>query len=110
MRQIEEADWRVFRQLHPVALERFCERIVGEIERIRSNEAKSFHQRYIEISRLIKKRDRQIGEAFNDLRRSTALLQIATIRSHGLWTEEEFMRFSPDIREAVELLEDVRRR
>ena len=27
-REISEADWKLFRQLHPLALERFCERVL----------------------------------------------------------------------------------
>src|SRR5439155_25018794 len=109
MRQIEEADWKVFRQLHPVALERFCERILAEIERAGTNPAKSYHERYLDIFRLIKRRDKQLGDAFNDFRRSTALLQIAIIRSRGLLTDEEFARFSPETREAVELIRGINR-
>jgi len=29
-REIKESDWKLFRRLYPVALERFCRRIVTE--------------------------------------------------------------------------------
>jgi hypothetical protein len=33
MREIEEPDWKVLRRVHPLALERFCERVLAEIDR-----------------------------------------------------------------------------
>ena len=39
MREIKESDWKILRQLHSVALERFCEQILFEIEEIRSDSA-----------------------------------------------------------------------
>ncbi|MDP1636359.1 MAG: peptide ABC transporter substrate-binding protein, partial [Gallionellaceae bacterium] len=63
----------MFRQLHPVALERFSQRILSEIECISTDNARSFHQRYLDIFKVIKRRDREMAQLFNDLRRSTAL-------------------------------------
>ena len=30
-RTISESDWKLFRQLHALALERFCERVLSEV-------------------------------------------------------------------------------
>jgi hypothetical protein len=35
VRQISEADWKLFRQLHALALERFCEGVLSEVGRQR---------------------------------------------------------------------------
>ena len=51
---------------------------------------------------LLRRRDRELAEAFDDARRSAACRQLAVIRSHGLLTEEEFARFSPEARAAVQ--------
>jgi hypothetical protein len=99
-----EPDWKLFRQLHTVALERFCQRVLEEIERVNSDTTKTHHQRYLAMWRLIKKRDRELADAFNDMRRSTFVRYIALIKSYGLWSEEEFARFSPQIRGAVDSL------
>jgi len=98
---IYEADWKLLRQLHPVALERFTQRVLAEIERIASDVDKSCHERYLAIYEIIKLRDRELAEAFDDLRRSTAIVKLAYILSHDLLTEEELGRFSPDTREAI---------
>lgn len=70
---IAESDWKLFRQLHPVALERFCQQILRKIESINADNSKIFHQRYLDIYKVIKRRDKELSTTFNDLRRSTAL-------------------------------------
>jgi hypothetical protein len=36
VRQISEADWKLFRQLSALALERFCEGVLSEVGRLAS--------------------------------------------------------------------------
>jgi hypothetical protein len=102
-RQISESDWKLFRQLHPIALGRMCESILSEMCRIASDTDKSAHERYIEVFKLLQHRDDELAEAFNDMRRSTAWRQLALLRSRGLLTAEEFAQFSADTRDAVRL-------
>lgn len=103
-RAIKESDWKLLRQLHPIALERFSRRILSEIGSINADGAKSFHQRYLDIFEVVECRDREMSQLFNDLRRSTALTQIALIQSRGLLTEEELLRFSTETRSFVEVM------
>src|ERR1700674_816049 len=104
MRDIKESDWKVFKPLRKLALERFCARILDEIARIGSDDARSKHERYGAIYRLVRERDREIVPIFDHLRRSTAVRQICTFRSHGLLTAEELRQFSPEL---VEMVEDI---
>lgn len=98
---IKESDWKVFRELRPTALERFCQRILDEIQRVSVDVTQSPHQRYLAVYELIRRRDREIANAFNGPRRSAAIQQLLSIRSHRLLTEEELGRFSPELRELV---------
>ena len=100
--QISESDWKIFKPVRQQALERFCERALNEVERIRANVDKSQHERYVEIYQLIKERDKELPRVFDHLRRSTALMQVAAFRSLELITDEEYMRFSPPTREIVD--------
>lgn len=102
MRGIKESDWKLFRRLRALALERFCERVLNDIARRSSASSKSFHQRYLEIYRLIQRRDRELADAFNNPRRSVAIQQLTVIYADGLLSEEEFARFSAETRSAVE--------
>ena len=105
MRQIKESDWKIFRELHVVALERFCRRILDEVAAIvaNGNETGSAHSHYLELYNLVKRRDREMANAFDELRRSTALLQLRIICAHGLLTPDEFARFSEETREVIKL-------
>jgi hypothetical protein len=46
---ISEADWKVFRRLRPIALERFCERVLSEIGQTASESGKGAHERYLAL-------------------------------------------------------------
>ena len=99
-RAISEPAWKLFRQLHALALERFC--ALSELSRLASDAGKGAYERYLAVFELLQRRDKALAEAFDDLRRSTAWRQLAVIRSHGLLTDEEFDRFSPQTRAAVQ--------
>jgi hypothetical protein len=107
--QIKESDWKLFRQLHPVALERFCERVLAEVRAATAETGDGYHVRYLRIFDLMRDRDKTIARAFNDPRRSNALILLANIKREGLLTEAELARFSPETREAIRVIEDVRR-
>src|SRR5262249_52505141 len=103
-RGIQEADWKVFRQLRPLALDRFCQRVLAEVGRLAANTDKSHHERYLALFKLLKRRDEELADAFNDSRRSTAVLQVARVQFLELLTAEEFARLSPETRASVESL------
>jgi hypothetical protein len=106
--RINESDWKIFKPVREQALERFCERVLAEAERIRADVGKSQHERYIATYQLLKERDKELELAFDYLRRSTALVQLANFRSLGLITDDEYMRFSAPTREVVDRFVDAR--
>jgi hypothetical protein len=83
-RTIAEADWKVLRRVHRLALERYCERVLAEIERVTHNSAQSSHQRYLDIFKIIEQRNREMASIFDDPKRSNALTMLALMRSDGL--------------------------
>jgi hypothetical protein len=107
--EIKESDWKLFRQLREIALERFCERVLAEVRTAAAETGDGFHDRYLRVYDLIRDRDKTIGWAFNDPRRSNALILLANIKREGLLTPDEFAQFSEQTREAIESIEYVRR-
>jgi hypothetical protein len=109
-RDLPESDWKTFRRLREIALARFCERVLGEIGTIASTGATSCHDRYLKIYRLIDNRDEELARAFNNPRRSRAILQLAAINSYVLLSEEDccplprrpgtLWRFCPNLQRA----------
>jgi hypothetical protein len=102
MRDIKESDWKAFKPLRELALERFCGRVLDEVARIGSDQTKDRHERYVATYQLTRERDKESDQIFDTLRRSTAVIQICSLRSHGLLTDDEVRQFSPEIIEAVE--------
>ena len=103
-REIKETDWKLFRQLQLISLERLSERIIAEVKIISSDTDNTFHQRYLGIFDLIQSQNENISRAFDNPRRSTALMQLATIRSQCLITDDEFNRFSEETCALIEIL------
>jgi hypothetical protein len=103
-REITERDWKLLRELKPIALERFCDRVLAELAGVAGARDKGSHDRYLTAFDLIHRRNEELANAFDGLRRSTALFQFAAMRSLGLVTDEELARFSAETREAVRLI------
>jgi hypothetical protein len=99
---ILESDWKLLRDLSRTALGRLCKRILDEATAVCGDEAKSNHERYLALYKLIHERDKDIAQAFNGLRRSSAIVQLGAMRALDLLTEEEFSRFSEETRRIVE--------
>jgi hypothetical protein len=108
-REIKESDWRLFRRLHSVALERFCQRVIEEINQATSNCTGDHQNRYLEVFNLIMDRNEQMARAFDGLRRSNAFILLTNIMESGSLTNEEISEFSPETREAVAAIIEIRR-
>ncbi len=57
---------------------------IYESEYLASDNTRSFHDRYLEIYKLIDARDAELARVFDNPRRSQAVLQLALIHSHDL--------------------------
>ena len=101
---LPESDWKTFKQLRLVALERYCKRVLDEVPRFSLDTERSHHQRYLELFRWLGERNDELARAFDDLRRSRMLWQLAEICAHGLLTPDEMARLTPHTRERVQLL------
>ncbi len=107
MRSVPEGDWKVFTKVHPVAMERFCERVLDEARNVLADASKSSHERYLALYQLMGRRDKDLAKAFDDYRRSTAFWQIAIMYNQRLLTEEEFMQFSPETCNSILALQNI---
>lgn len=106
-RPIPERDWKRFRALHPILLDRYCQRVLDEAAGVIGRAGAGPHQRYLRLCELIQRRDKELRQAFDDLRRSTAIYQIAAIRALSLISDEEMGQFSDETRQFVERLSEA---
>ena len=101
MSDIRESDWKLLRGLKDVALGRFCQRVLDEIAQVSADRGKTPHERYLAVYELVRRRDRELADTFNGLRRSTGLVQLARMVAQGLLAEEEKDRFGAETMDRV---------
>jgi hypothetical protein len=107
-RGIPESDWKVFRELRDVALERFYKRILSELRELADDDRKTSRERYLAVFELIRRRDDEIANAFNDNdRRSAAVQKIGLMHAYGLLTPEELARFTEKTQQAARSLAEM---
>ena len=105
---VPEADWKVFREIREVALQRFCARTLGEVADLCAESARHPHQRYRDVLQLLRDRDRELAGAFDDLRRSRMHHHLSAMVSLDLLRDEELQRLSSPTLERVRLMAEVR--
>ena len=103
--RIKESDWKIFSKFYQVALDRFCKRVIEEVRSEITEVTDGYHDRYLRVYKLIQRRDKILADAFDNPRRSNALILLAFIRQQGLLTEEELMQLSPETRNAIGVIE-----
>jgi hypothetical protein len=99
-----ESDWKVFRELREVALERFCKSVLDRTEAFRQDIRLSHHERYLALFRWLGERNQELALAFDNPGRSRMLSQLVAMRALDLLEREELMRFTRETRERVETL------
>jgi hypothetical protein len=105
---IKGSDWKVFRKLRELALERYCERVLKDVGQLVDKDSGSYHERYLKLWELLRNRDKTLGLCFNDPRRSQAIIQLTNIVEEDLLTEDELNQFSDETRAQIEMIRNFR--
>ena len=100
-RTIPEPDWKVFRRLHPLAVQRYFDKLMAELGRIVTDTTKETKERYWEVHDFMRDKNKEMDWLLDDLRRSTAFEHIAAMCRHGLFTDEEIAQFSHETRQVA---------
>jgi hypothetical protein len=88
---ISERDWKVLRDIEPLALD-----LLDEVTAIANEPDRGAHTGYGKIYDLIKDRDKDIADAFNDMSRSKAPWKLAIMERLGLINKDELDRFGKE--------------
>ena len=99
--KISERDWKVFKKVREAALERFCESAVADLAAVCSDGTRSVCDRYRAAGELMHKRDREMADAFDDLRRLTAIPQLVLMHTRGLVSAGDMKLFSPEVQAII---------
>ena len=103
MSRIPERDWRIWKPLFDVALERFCERTLERAASYAEDDGTA-HERYLRLYRYVEQRDKELGSVCDGFSRSRAILQIALAFKKKLITPEELAQFSEETHAVVSAL------
>lgn len=98
---IAESDWKKFKKVRGVALERLSQRILEECKAICDDDSQSAHEKYGDLYGLIQKRNREMAAAFDDFRRSTAIQCLMLMSQSGLLREGEISEFSHEVQRLI---------
>lgn len=95
-----EVDWKYMSGLKPILLERLCNRILDQLQaECRPEKRSSYaHQQYLQVFKLVQKKDQIIAECFDDWKRSRLLEKIAYLSKHKVITAEELLGLSDETR------------
>lgn len=98
---MKESDWKIFKKLKPLALQRYCEQVMEDVDKIVHKEEDNAHERYLEMYKIIRDGDKMLARMFDGFSRSKALNQLVMYYNNGLLDEEEISQLSSETREKV---------
>ena len=106
MKQIPESDWKTWRKMSAVALERFCSEALEGVRAITLRDD-SAHARYRELFSFLRERDEIIAAIFDDQRRSNAYLQMARAVSEKVLHRSEIGKLSEESQTIVRMIAGI---
>ena len=100
---ILESDWKKFKELREIALDRFCQGVLADAKTISQNGALSAHTRYRMLYRLMRDRDKALVDTFdnNGYSRNSALMGLWLMVMHDLLTDAELSVLSESALNAI---------
>jgi hypothetical protein len=101
---VPESDWKTFRELRELALQRFSKGVLEEVLALIQHGPGNDHERYLAVFRLVRERDKQLADVFDNLARSRMIMQLTAMRALGLISSQEFERFTQQTRDIMDLL------
>ncbi|MFW0758384.1 hypothetical protein ACN1C3_27310 [Pseudomonas sp. H11T01] len=94
--EISESDWKKFKSLRLLALDRFCQGVLGDAETISQHNALSAHARYGMLYDLVHNRNKDMVRAFDYFSRSSAVMSLRFMVMYNLLTDAELSVLSED--------------
>lgn len=97
---IKESDWKYFSKIKPALLDRYCGKVLAELQDLYGKSGTA-HERYLDIWKLLKKRDQVLADCFDDWRRSTMLTKAMIMHRNGVIEPQEMEGVSEETRNYI---------
>jgi len=102
---MKESEWKKFKKLKDICLERFCERVLTNANSILDAKDKKSLDRYYDLYQLIQDEDKNLEKAFNGLSRSRAFMQLLLMYRMELVEESELDEFEDETKNEIRRIE-----
>lgn len=101
MSLVPEKDWKLFRKLQIDLTAKACELIFVKVEELSKKREGIEHKSYLDLYDLIQAEDARIAEMFDNPTRNNVLMKLVSLKSYGVFTEEQFQMFSQETQDRV---------
>ena len=81
---MKESDWKKFKKLKEIALDRFCAKALSEFSDAIEDKENTNHGKYLYLYKLVENTDKHLSLLFDGHSRSKAPIQFMLIREEGL--------------------------
>lgn len=105
MQRIPEKDWKQVKALKEKLLTMACERIFEKIELILQARKGHEHESYLKLWKMLRHEDEEIARMFDDLKRSNALIKLASWRTNHLLSDHDLNGFSEETQHRIQVFE-----
>ena len=102
---MKESEWKKFKKLKDICLERFCERVLANASSVVSEKGKTSLDRYYDLYQLIQDEDEDLEKAFDGLSRSKAFMQLLLMYRMKLVEESELDEFEDETKNEIRRIE-----
>ncbi|MBU3006007.1 hypothetical protein [Paraglaciecola arctica] len=99
---MKESDWKKFKQIKELALEKYCSSVLSECKEVVLNEQQHSHERYLYLYNMLQNRNEHMALMFDGHSRSKAWLQLIALRREGLTDEALVEELSEEFREKTD--------
>lgn len=98
-----ESDWKLLRKVYEAAFDRFCRASLKESEAVINDEALTPSDRFDELSKLVKKQNKDLRSIFYtfNFSRSNAIMILIILHNWKLVTPDEFNQFNQSIQSRI---------
>lgn len=107
MHQILERDWKHLITLKDRVLAEASERIFHDIEHILQTRQGKEHESYLKLWKLLRHEDEDIAAMFDDLKRSNAMMKLASWKANNLLSDDDLQGFTEETRQRIRVIESL---
>ena len=98
---MKESEWRKFKKLRKICLERFCDQVLSEAKSVCSSRDQSSQESYYDLYQLIHDKDKELAKAFDGLSRNKAFIQLMLMFRMGLVEEWQLDEFEDETKDKI---------